>query len=244
MNLWSFFIFSQEQIEIKNDNVKPGFINIFSYGYDISGADLGKRYGGNFHVSISPTYYFNNTNFSLGINADFLFGYNVKINPFDNLITFDGQIINTEHYLSALTTSERGYIAGIFASKIFPFQDINKRHGIRLDLGVGYMSTWIRFKDELGSIPQLEGEYLKGYDRMSNGWALKEFIGYQYLKKKSKINFTTGFEFLQGFTKSIRGYNYDLGLQDNENRLELLFGVKIGWILPIYIENSPEEIYY
>ncbi|MEZ4908103.1 MAG: hypothetical protein R2771_10815 [Saprospiraceae bacterium] len=237
-------LFSQNKIDTKNEDLKAGFLNLFSYSYDFSGGDLNNRFGNNFHFGIAPSFYFKDSNWSIGTNFDFIFGYNVKENTFSNLITFDEQILTTELYLSTLATSERGYVAGVFVSKILPLNIKSKRTGIRLDFGVNYMSTWIRFKDESGTIPQLEQPYVRGYDNMTNGLAFREYIGYQYIKTDSKANFNIGIELIQGLTKNIRGYNYESNTANNSKSLDLLFGLKFGWFLPIYIEDTPEEVYY
>ncbi len=226
---------------VKND---PGFINIISYGLDLPAGNMQESFGYNFRFGVAPTYYFANSNFSIGISADYIFGYKVKINPVSNLQTYDEQIFNSSPGISAFNMSERGFVAGAFISKVLAFDSDNLRTGIRIDLGPYFFSHWIHFKDDLGSIPQLEGDYRKGYDRLTGGFALKEFIGYQHLSQRSKVSFNAGFEFFQGFTKSIRIQNYNTASTDNDKKIDLLFGIKIGWILPIYIEKNPEEIYY
>lgn len=226
---------------VKND---PGFINIISYGLDLPAGNMRDLYGYNFRFGIAPTYYFANSNFSIGFSADYIFGYKVKINPVSNLQTYDEQILNSGPGISSFNMTERGIVAGAFVSKVFPFKSHNLRTGIRIDFGPYFFSHWIHYKDDLGTIPQLEGEYRKGYDRLTGGFALKEFIGYQHLSQKSNVSFNAGFEFFQGFTKSFRLHNFSNASTDNEKKIDLLFGIKIGWILPIYIEKNPEEIYY
>lgn len=226
---------------VKND---PGFINIISYGLDLPAGNMQKSYGYNFRFGLAPTFYFANSNFSIGISADYIFGYKVKINPVSNIQTYDGQILNSGPGISSFNMSERGLAAGAFVSKIFAFDPHNLRSGIRIDVGPYFFSHWVNFKDDLGTIPQLEGDYRKGYDRLTGGFALKEFIGYQHLSQDSKISFNAGFEFFQGFTKSLRIHNYSTASSDNDRKIDLLYGIKIGWILPVYIEKNPEEIYY
>ena len=228
--------------ENTSPKLNPGFIIGFSYGYDISAGDMSKLYGNNFKVDFMPSYYFNKSNISIGLEGSYLFGNKIKQNTFLNLLTFDNHIIDNDGNFATVQTSERGVLIGGLISKIIPF-DENIRTGIKIEAG-GYMFRhWINFK-LVGDVPQLKSDYLKGYDRLTGGFAFKEFIGYQHLEEKSKINFYAGFEFYQGFTKSLRAYNYDKAQVDNSKRKDLLYGVKIGWILPLYIVENPEEIYY
>jgi len=222
----------------------PGFINIFSYGVDLPGGDMADKYGLNLRFGASSSYYFQNSNISLGISVDYMLGQKVKNDPIANLRTSDGYIVSTGGLQNSLKISQRGLVFGAYMSKIFPFKHDKTRTGIRLDIGCYYFGHWTHFNDEFGVIPQLVGEYKKGYDRMSGGLALKEFIGYQYLDQKSRISFIAGFEFFQAQTKSLRYNMYDSATTDTSKNFDMLFGFKAGWILPIYIEKSPEEIYY
>lgn len=239
-----FYFQLSGQDKTKDTEQNPGFISIFSYGYDLSAGNMNEDFGNNFRFGVLPTFYFYNSNFSIGLKFDYIFGYNVKKNTIGNLLTYDNQIINTESSLSSLNISERGFYSGIVFSKIFAFDKNNKRTGLRCDFSLGYMSHWIRYNDELGKITQLSGDYLKGYDRKSGGFTISEFIGYQMLHQKSKINFVAGIDFIQGFTKNLRLYDYYDNSVENLKRKDLLFGFRLGWILPLYIEKNPEEIFY
>jgi hypothetical protein len=234
---------SAQKVHENKNKEDAGLITGFSYGYFFPGGDLEKRFGNSFKVDISPAYYFYNSSFSIGFEFGYLFGSEVKINPLSNLISYDDQIISIDKTFALLSMDERGYKIGINIGKIVSFND-NIRSGLKLELGIGFLRHWIHYQKDYGILPQLEGEYLKGYDRLTGGISTKEFIGYQHLKKDSKINFYVGFEFIQGFTKSLRKYNYDHAVYDLEQRNDYLFGFKIGWILPLYKVNNPDEIFY
>lgn len=229
---------------IKKNTNDAGFINIFSYGVDLPGGEMYNKYSFNFRFGISPTYYFYNSNISLGVSADYIFGNKVKNISYSNLLTSDDEIINTSLLLSSLETTERGLLFGVIFSKIFPFDKQNIRTGLRIDIGPYYLAHWIHFKDALGEIPQLEGDYKKGYDQLTGGPALKEFIGYQYLNQKKRISFIAGFEFYQAYTKNLRLYNFSTATENNKRNFDFLSGIKVGWILPLYKIKNPEEIYY
>jgi hypothetical protein len=58
------------------------------------------------------------------------------------------------------------------------------------------------------------------------------------------LNFLAGFEFYQGFTQGRRSFNFDTRSRESEKRLDLLFGVRLGWTLPFYVGENADEIQY
>ena len=109
--------------------------------------------------------------------------------------------------------------------------------------GPVYMSHKIRIDDIGRQSPQLLNAYKKGYDRLTAGLGVQEYIGYMYMSNKRMLNFFFGFEFMQGFTKSQRSYDYDLRQADTDKRIDMLSGFRIGWVLPLYTRH-PQEFYY
>ena len=91
---------------------------------------------------------------------------------------------------------------------------------------------------------QLTEEMEKGYDRLSTGFSLNQFIGYQYFGKTRLINFFAGIEGIQAFTKNRRGYNYDTQKVDTKERFDSMYGIKVGWIIPFYKKTTQEFYYY
>jgi hypothetical protein len=51
-----------------------------------------------------------------------------------------------------------------------------------------------------------------------------------------------GLDLLQAFTENYRGHQYDTGLSEEGSRLDLLYGFRFIWFLPIYSKGS--ETYY
>ena len=56
----------------------------------------------------------------------------------------------------------------------------------------------------LGEIPQLNDELIKGYDRLSAGFSLKQSLTIYALSKNKKINFHLGLEVIESWTKDLR----------------------------------------
>ena len=105
------------------------------------------------------------------------------------------------------------------------------------------MQHKIKIETVGNTVPFLNKEYRKGYDHLSNGLALHQFIGYQYMGNKKTINFFAGFDFFEGFTQNRRDFNFDEMKKDEMKRKDILLGIKAGWILPLY-KQAPNSFYY
>ncbi|MBN4072236.1 hypothetical protein JYT14_00750 [Flavobacteriales bacterium AH-315-E23] len=211
------------------------------------GGDMVNRFGINGTVGGSFTFK-TRKNWVFGIQYDFLFGKNVKEQHlFDNLETSAGFIIDDAGEPAEIDMFERGHTIFLKAGMVFPHLlekkwtiGPNENCGILITGGMGFLQHKIEFT---GTTPQLSEEYQKGYDRLSNGFATSQFIGYQHLSNNRMLNFYFGVEFVQAWTVNKRGYNFDQMAVDNTRRLDLLSGFKIGWLLPLY-KRVADEFYY
>lgn len=216
-----------------------------SYGYHFPGGDLQARFGSNFSIGtglqlILPS------NWVLGAESQFLFGQQVKTDVLATLRSPEGYIFGLDGGTAEILLRERGFWFGANLGKLIPLVPGNPRSGLRLSLGAGLLQHKIRIQDDpLVSVPALSGEYKKGYDRLSNGLALQEFIGYQHFSINRRINFFIGLELTQGFTASRRDWNTDQMAREEGARFDLLYGIRAGWALPFYVgEGSGGTIYY
>ncbi|MBE2246100.1 MAG: hypothetical protein IAE67_02485 [Candidatus Competibacteraceae bacterium] len=238
--------FSYAQINVRDSLVAaPLIIPNISIQFPVG--QLSDRYGMNFHLG-GTILYKHRTNWLWGVSGAFMFGEVVNepalLSPL--IPIFDG-----EGQLPAIGLGMRGFnIMGQFG-KILPiFKKPNRNSGLTLMLGAGYIQHYIYLEARGGLTPQMEGDYLKGYDRMTNGFCASQFIGYTFLGNKKTINFYVGFEIVEGVTQNRRGYNYDTFQYDTDTKLDLMLGVKAGWIFPVYkrtgkaIQNKEKEYYY
>ncbi|PLX14029.1 MAG: hypothetical protein C0594_00545, partial [Marinilabiliales bacterium] len=118
----------------------------------------------------------------------------------------------------------------------------NPNSGILFNVGGGILQHKIHIEVEYNNTPQIQGDYVKGYDRLTNGFAMSEFIGYIYFSDNKILNFYGGFEFIQAFTQSRRSYDYFSMTRDTKKRTDLLYSIKIGWIIPLY-KKIPQKYY-
>ena len=80
---------------------------------------------------------------------------------------------------------------------------------------------------------------------MTTGINTSQFIGYALMANDSPINFYAGFYAQQGFTHNKRTINFDTPdiPVSTDVRLDLQYGFKIGWMIPVY-QRQPKEYYF
>jgi len=213
-----------------------------SFSIQIPGGDMANRFGTNSTVGISVGLK-NKKNWTFSLEGNFIFGTQIKeTSIFSNLTVDGGYIIGSDGLYADIRAYERGYTVFTNVGKIIPYKGPNPNCGIYLQAGAGFLQHKIRIEDKKNSVPALQGDYLQGYDRLTNGIALRQFIGYAYLGNKRLVNFFGGLEFVEGFTQGKRNFNYSTGLSDTGSRFDLLMGIKLGWIMPFY-KQAPEKFY-
>lgn len=230
------------QKAIAADTISVPFFSA-QYTFQIPGGDLLHRFGYNSAIGGTFTYK-TNKNWMWSFDGNFLFGN--QINENDILLgigTSDSNMIGSNGQYIQVRLLERGFSFIGKGGKLFSVWGPNKNSGLTIMGGVGFLQHKIRIESKGDFLPQLSGDYKKGYDRLSNGPALTQFIGYYYFDNKGRANFYFGFEFTQAFTKNRRGYNYDSMSYDTANRIDLLYGIKAAWFIPIN-RKTPDKYYY
>jgi hypothetical protein len=216
-----------------------------SYGNQFPQKDMQTRFGNNLSVGLNFEYMTDKQNFIFGLQSSLMFGNVVKENVLSNLENENGIVYNNNFTNTTIDLRERGSYSGVYIGKLFSLLKKNKRSGIRLQLGAGLLQHKIRIQlDPNSFVTELSKERLKGYDRLTNGLALQQFLGYQHNSRNRLINFYAGFEFIEGFTMNRRSINVDTGLTDTTKRLDLLVGFRLGWTLPFYIGKKADTIFY
>lgn len=242
--LFFFFVSLSAQSLPVSGNEGNALMLRMSYGIQFPGADLADRFGYNGSLGIGLDY-LTRSNWIAGLETQFLFGNAVDINPLESLTNSAGFIYSQDGGVAMLGLRQRGFYLGGLVGKLFALSEKNKRSGIRLTLGAGLLQHKIRIQeDPQAFVPQIAGEYKKGYDRLANGLALHQTLSYQFHSKNRRINLILGVEALQGFTAPRRNWNIDEMQAETGNRLDLLFGARLTWILPFYLVENPDEIFY
>ena len=213
-----------------------------SYARQFPGGDLSSRYGDSnslgllFNVKTAKNWVF-------GVDGTFIFGNDVhEPGLMSNLFTENNEIIDNTGHVATIQIQQRGFTAFATGGRVFNVIGPNSNSGLLVKLGVGFIQHKIRIEHALNKITQLEDEYLKGYDRLTNGFGLSQFVGYYHMDSKRLSNFFIGIESNQGFTQSRRDFNFDTGIADTQPRFDLLLGIRAGWVIHLY-SREPEEFY-
>lgn len=211
-------------------------------GGQIPAGDLAQRFGPNMNVG-GAFMIKTKRNWLFGIESNYFFGRNVKEDVLTQLKNSDGSIVDNEGFPADLRVTERGLGIHLTAGKIFKFWAPNPNSGFMVNIGAGYLHSKIKLYDAQRKIAAIKGDLVYGYDRLSSGFSVTQFIGYMYLGDNRLLNLYFGIEGCQAFTQSVRKLNYDTGLPDTKKRLDMLYGLRFGWILPLY-KKKPSEFYY
>jgi hypothetical protein len=238
----SFNSFSQR--DLKTEAI---FTPIFGLNYkaNFSGGDLNKRWG--FTNSIGADIDFKlKSNLIFGIDGCFMFGSTFKDSSiFDNVINSYGTITPQ----SGASSSDivfflmRGMNVNANIGYVFNKLGHNPNSGLWVNFGAGFMAHKIRIESLFDDVVPLEGDYRKGYDKLSMGITTKQFVGYLFQHDERFLNFYVGLEFVQGYTKNVRNYNFDTKGPEPELRIDLMNSIKVGWMIPIY-KRQGQDYYY
>ena len=214
-----------------------------NYAYHFPGGHLAERFGNS--SSIGAAFLQKTKKHWLwGFDFNFIFGKNIREDSlFSNITTKNGFLINQHGALADIRLYERGLMGSIKIGRLFTVLGPNPNCGFVILGSAGFLQHKIRIENPGNNTPQVLGEYKKGYDKLTNGFAVSEFIGYMYLSNNRLINFFGGFEFIQSWTQNRRPLNFDTMEKDNIKRMDLLSGFKIGWIIPLY-KKVPDKYYF
>lgn len=215
------------------------------YGGMFPSGDLIKRFGYLNQIGGIISYK-TKRNWLYGVEGNFIFGNKLKTDDIlAHLRDEKGNITDINGNVAIVRNLTRGYNVNAIIGKLFPVLSPNKNSGIMVQVGVGYLSHWIRIETQDHVVPQIEKEYKRGYDRMTYGLNFSQFIGYSFMANKGALNFYAGFYASEGLTWNRRTVFFD---QPNtpvstKMRFDMQYGFKVGWYIPIY-KRKPKEYYY
>jgi hypothetical protein len=177
-----------------------------------------------------------------GGELNYLFGPTVKDETIlDDLVNGGGYIATASGAPATLTVNMRGYETFIKAGRLFGFNKYNMNCGLIVMGGVGLLQHHINFQVPSSEpVPALDKNYSKGYDRLTYGPALNEFVGYYFHSRNRLVNLYVGVDFVQAFTQNKRQYNYDKMTFDQGAKRDYVTSFRFGWLIPIYL-NTKEE---
>ena len=234
--------------------------SIFTFGYthQLPIGDLAEYFGDNSSIGFSFLIEKEN-NIFYGIEGDYLFGGSIKDSTiFKNIITSTGALIGADGHYANINLMERGIASYIFIgyaihtynskTRYFPYLhnlNHNNLSGFYLSTGVGFLQHQIFIDTKDQNIPQLNEEYKKGYDRLTNGISTKWEASYKYYSKNGKFQMGAGINYTMAYTKNQRDYNFkENEYYPNSKSWDKLLGFKIEIIIPIHRKNEEEFHYF
>ena len=184
-------------------------------------------------------------NWLIGLEGAYLFGSRVRENPLIPMSTqATGQIIGQDGTLNNIPLQLSGFEIGLRVGKLIPLSKKRPNSGVLIALAPGFIEHKILINANSNNIPQLNSTYREGYDRLTNGPMVSGGLGYLYLDKKKFLSFYGGLDFAAGFTQERRNWNFDLMSADTHHRIDMLVGIKLAWVIPVFTNRDSEVYYY
>jgi hypothetical protein len=214
------------------------------YGPFTSAGDLGDRFGRGWSIDGGATWIPKDSNLEFGFRAQYGFGTQLKEDVLSGLRTREGLIIGNQRSPADIQLRQRQLFVGPTVGYMIALGK-NQRAGIHLKTSLGYFFHRIRFQEDVVQVvPQLNEELLPGYDQLTGGFAVHQFLGYQQLALDRRLNFYIGGELMAGFTKALRNFDIPTGAPPStDGRTDIVLGVKAGIIIPLYFGEG-REIFY
>lgn len=231
------------QQQLSDSTIRLGMLQL-SYQGLLPSADMGDRFGYLSTLGLEGGYKFAN-NFYLTSGFHVLFSDRVReTDMLDGISTPSGFLVSDDGTLTDVQFQGRGWSIPVTAGKIFPIIPLhNPNSGLFLELGGQFIQHRVFFRTPGGKVAAISDDYQKGYDRLTNGWGLRQAIGYRFFANNGNVNFAIGLTFSQHFTRNRRGINIDTGLPDDGQRRDLLTGFCFSWTYPLY-RRAPSKVYY
>ncbi|MCC5924300.1 MAG: hypothetical protein JJT77_10970 [Crocinitomicaceae bacterium] len=232
------------QRNVIEDRINTPYVSVH-YGANIPDGDFAERFGFTSHLG-GIIGYKTNFNYIFGLEGNFMFGNQVR-EPYllENLKDAQGTITNFGGGPAEILFFLRGFNINGMMGYIFPNSGHNPNSGVIMNLGAGYLWHRIRIESREDDVPQIEGDYLQGYDRLTTGLNTNQFLGYSFMANEGIVNFYAGFYFVQGFTYNRREIFWDRPefQVPTERRLDLQYGIRLGWLIPVY-KRQVRDFYF
>jgi hypothetical protein len=242
------FLISQtahSQQKESTDNIYAHPILSFHYSINNSAFQWKERFGLFNTIGLNIGYKTKRNWYYLG-EGNFYFGNQTKEDQLlNNLKDSYGNITDDQGNIAVVPVFSRGLSSSLILGKLISFNGNKNESGLLLNFGIGFLSYKYRVETNSENIPQIEKDYTKGYDRLTQGLLFSEYIGYQIVSEKELLNFNIGLYFNQAITHNVRTIFFD---QPNKtvsknSRLDGSYGLRVGWNIPFF-NNKPKDFYY
>jgi hypothetical protein len=236
-------LFAQEKREDNRPALPPAAIMIdVAFGMQLPEGNMKKDFYHNSNVA-SRIAYLSPRNWIFSIGGDWLFADKVKTDVLKPLRESNGHLIESTGRLGLTQLGQRGFMVLGQVGKLIQLGKKSRIHNLEIRFGAGYLQHWfrIRLMGRPEELPQLFGDYLKGYDRMTSGLALNQYIGYRFMSRSKLVNLFVGLDFTQGFTYNRRHWNFDTREADTKLHYDILSGFRAGFAIPFFIFSEKTD---
>ena len=185
------------------------------------------------------------TNLFYGIKLNYIFGGKIKDSTiFSNISTEQGYVIDGNGTYANIILLQEGFNPNIYVGYAYLLKE-NNPSGFYFSIGLGFLQHRIIIDTKNQYIPQLNNEYKKGYDQLTNGVSTQFVLDYILIAYKNRFKMFAGIDYTMAYTKNRRAYDFNnmVSLND-ELRADQLLGLHIGLIFPINRKNTEEFHYY
>jgi len=224
----------------KNDSIKTLSAISISYDHQFPFADLGELFLAFSLPSLSYDLH-HRSGFVFSINGGYMFKDTIKQTGVLNDIEKDGFLIDGEGQIVNVFLFQRGFtISGKVSKKIAIG---SAKNYLQASFGGGFMQHKILLYSEEFALPQVQGEYEKGYDQLSNGFMLEESLLFMHQPTRKSYILFAGLRALQGFTQNRRSYNFDIMGPNTTKRQDFSIGFQFG-ISILFNRKVPQDFYF
>lgn len=221
-----------------------GFLFSPHYALQIPHGDLKDRYDLFSSIGLAVEYK-TKRDFIFGIDYDWYFGESIgEFGTFSEITTDFGQIIDADGNYSVVRLNIKGNYLTANCGYLINLPKDEPNSGILIQLGAGWMQHKIDIIASQTKIPQINGEYEKGYDKLTYGFATKQFIGYQHLNERDRYHLRAGIEFNQGFTQGRRTWDFNANAPGTDRRFDGTTALQISFIVPVYTKDVEDEEFF
>lgn len=235
-----FLFFSHSLISQEKEN------NAFliNYSYQIPSGTLSEIFSNNSSIGINYLKK-NKSNFFYGLKANYIFGGEIKESTiFNEISTEQGFVIDGNGTYANIILLQEGFSSHLYIGYALKIEE-KKPNGFYFSLGLGFLQHRILIDTKNQYIPQLNDNYKKGYDQLTNGLSTQLVIDYMILEEEKRFKLFAGIDYTLAFTKNRRVYDFsDMNYTDKNMRYDLLLGFHVGLIIPINRKNTEEYHYY
>jgi len=217
----------------------------YSYNFILKNSDLYQESGNIMGIGTNLSL---KTKSNWTVETGFNYYFAGKVKGVDSLFSMitnsSGLIIDGNGVPADIEVDTRAWSLRLEGGKIFPLSQKARNAGLHVKLGVGVLQRYIFIKNPYNLVMQLKEEYKKGYDHLTLGITLYQFIGYTRLSYNKFSCFYGGVEFYEVFSKRQREYDFNLMGKDNRKFFDAMIGLKFGWIIPLYKQENVGTYYF